>query len=91
MISLKKRVTVDFDSKSYYLDGEYWKSWDSYGEEMADEINKLLDKQDKEIALLKESNEALNVCNQQVLKLASYLVYYKKIRRYERKYERGEK
>ena len=38
----KERVTVDFDEQSYYLDGEYWESWDNYGEEMADAINKLL-------------------------------------------------
>ena len=42
MTENNKRVTVDFDSKSYYLDGEYWESWDNYGEEMADAINKLL-------------------------------------------------
>lgn len=55
----KGRVTVDFDEESYYLDGEYWESWDSYGEEMADEINKLLDKQDKEIKRLKCINKQL--------------------------------
>lgn len=50
----EKRVTVDFDSKSYYLDGEYWESWDNYGEEMAEKINKLLDKQDKRIKELEK-------------------------------------
>ena len=55
----KGRVTVDFDEESYYLDGEYWESWDSYGEEMAEEINKLLDKQDKEIKRLKCINKQL--------------------------------
>ena len=45
----KERVTVDFDSESYYLDGEYWESWDNYGEEMADAINTLLNEQDERI------------------------------------------
>ena len=42
MTETNERVTVDFDSESYYLDGEYWGSWDNYGEEMADKINELL-------------------------------------------------
>ena len=42
MTETNERVTVDFDSQSYYLDGEYWESWDNYGEEMADKINELL-------------------------------------------------
>ena len=50
---------MNFDEESYYLDGEYWESWDSYGEEMAEEINKLLDKQDKEIKRLKCINKQL--------------------------------
>jgi len=41
----EKRVTVDFDEESYYLDGEYWESWDNYGEEMADAINELLNEE----------------------------------------------
>ena len=45
----KERVTVDFDSECYYLDGEFWTSWDNYGEEMADSINNLLNKQDERI------------------------------------------
>lgn len=45
----KERVTVDFDSESYYLDGEFWVSWDHYGEDMADNINNLLNKQDERI------------------------------------------
>lgn len=47
----KKRVTVDFDEESYYLDGEYWESWDNYGEEIADKINILLNglNEEKEI------------------------------------------
>ena len=44
-----ERVTVDFDSESYYLDGEFWESWDNYGEEMAEAINKELNKQDQKI------------------------------------------
>lgn len=47
-----ERVTVDFDTESYYLDGEYWESWDNYGEEMADAINKELNKQDQKIKQL---------------------------------------
>lgn len=61
---MNKRVTVDFDSESYYLDGEYWTSWDHYGEEMADKINEVLDKQDKIIkdkeSLIKAKNEQLD-------------------------------
>ena len=61
---MNERVTVDFDEESYYLDGEYWESWDNYGEEMAEEINKLLDKQDKIIkdkeSLIKAKNEQLD-------------------------------
>lgn len=56
----RERVTVNFDEESYYLDGEYWESWDNYGEEMAEEINKLLDKQDKRIKELEKENENLN-------------------------------
>ena len=61
---MNERVTVDFDEESYYLDGEYWTSWDHYGEEMAEKINKLLDKQDKIIknkeSLIKAKNEQLD-------------------------------
>lgn len=53
-MSEKERVTVDFDSESYYLDGEYWASWDHYGEDMADEINKLLNKQEERIRELEK-------------------------------------
>ena len=55
----KERVTVDFDSECYYLDGEFWTSWDNYGEEMADSINNLLNKQDEEIKSLKLENKLL--------------------------------
>ena len=48
-----QRVTVDFDEQSYYLDGEYWESWDNYGEEMAERINELLNELDKENRKLK--------------------------------------
>ena len=44
-----ERVTVDFDSESYYLDGKYWESLDDYGEEMADAINKLLDSEKRKV------------------------------------------
>lgn len=57
---MNKRVTVDFDEESYYLDGEYWTSWDHYGEQMAEDINKLLDKQDKQIKELEKENENQN-------------------------------
>ena len=61
---MNERVTVDFDSESYYLDGEYWESWDNYGEEMADAINEVLEKQDKIIknkeSLIKAKNEQLD-------------------------------
>lgn len=48
------RVTVDFDEESYYLDGKYWESWDNFGEELADAINREFEKQEKEIKKLKE-------------------------------------
>ena len=51
-MEIGQRVTVDFDEESYYLDGEYWESWDNYGEEMADAINKEFNK-------LAEENEQL--------------------------------
>lgn len=54
MIETNERVTVDFDSQSYYLDGEYWESWDNYGEEMADKINELLNESAEENKLHKE-------------------------------------
>ena len=54
MIETNERVTVDFDSQSYYLDGEYWESWDNYGEEMADKINELLNELAEENKLHKE-------------------------------------
>lgn len=49
---VKERVTVDFDSESYYLDGKYWESWDNYGEEMADAINELLDKEQQKVKVI---------------------------------------
>lgn len=55
----KERVTVDFDSESYYLDNRYWTSFDNFGEEMADKINNLLNKQDEEIKSLKLENKLL--------------------------------
>ena len=60
---MKERVTVDFDEESYYLDGEYWESWDNYGEEMAEKINELLNKQDKTI---KEKENLIQAKNQQL-------------------------
>ena len=77
----EKRVTVDFDSESYYLDGEYWESWDNYGEEMADAINKLLEDLNDENQQLKHhlelyqpnkderSNFDLNLCCEENNKL----------------------
>lgn len=56
----KERVTVDFDEQSYYLDGEYWESWDNYGEEMADAINKLLNELVEENEQLKKENYELH-------------------------------
>ena len=50
----KERVTVDLDAECYYLDGEFWTSWDHYGEQMADEINKLLNEQEETIQSLNE-------------------------------------
>lgn len=56
-MSKKERVTVDFDSESYYLDDEYWESWDNYGEEMADAINKEFNKLSEENEQLKKDVE----------------------------------
>ena len=61
MIETNERVTVDFDSESYYLDGEYWESWDNYGEEMADKINELLNKLHEEKEQLKSRINDYNV------------------------------
>lgn len=58
-MEIEQRVTVDFDSESYYLDGEYWTSWSHYGEEMADAINILLNEQEAEIKKLKEMVQEL--------------------------------
>ena len=59
MIETNERVTVDFDSQSYYLDGEYWESWDNYGEEMADKINELLNELAEENKSLKKKIKRL--------------------------------
>ena len=73
---MKKRVTVDFDEESYYLDGEYWTSWDHYGEEMAEKINELLNKQDKTIkdrdALIKAKNQQLDDVKRILYKFQDY-------------------
>ena len=58
-MSKKERVTVDFDEESYYLDDEFWISWDKFGEDMADTINDLLNEQDAEIKRLKKENQGL--------------------------------
>ncbi len=57
MTETNERVTVDFDKQSYYLDGEYWESWDNYGEEMADKINQLLNELYEENQFLKEKEK----------------------------------
>ena len=49
---VKEIVTVDFESESYYLDDKYWESWDNYGEEMADAINELLDKEQQKVKVI---------------------------------------
>lgn len=56
---MKERVTVDFDEQSYYLDGEFWESWDNYGEEMAEKINELLNELAEENKQCKEYNTKL--------------------------------
>lgn len=73
---IKERVTVDFDSESYYLDGEYWESWDNYGEEMAEKINELLNKQDKTI---KEKENLIRAKNQQLEDVKRILTNHKKV------------
>lgn len=60
-MEIGQRVTVDFDEESYYLDGEYWESWDNYGEEMADAINKEFNKLADENESLKKENKALQM------------------------------
>ena len=75
----KERVTVDLDAECYYLDGEFWTSWDHYGEEMADEINKLLNEQEEQlkpfINLARDYNLTLNqlfdICSECIDKLDS--------------------
>ena len=61
----EKRVTVDFDSESYYLDGEYWESWDNFGEEMADAINKLLEELNDENDVHKQQLKTKYIVNKQ--------------------------
>ena len=53
----KERVTVDLDAECYCLDGEFWVSWDNYGEQMADEINKEFNKLSEENNQLKREKE----------------------------------
>lgn len=48
----KERVTVDLDAQCYYLDDEFWISWDKFGEDMAEAINKLLNEQEERIKQL---------------------------------------
>ena len=74
MTEINERVTVDFDSESYYLDGEYWESWDNYGEEMADKINELfneLQEEKENITLLAQHNydESKRIINRYVDKI----------------------
>lgn len=64
MTKINERVTVDFDSESYYLDGEYWESWDNYGEEMAEKINKLLNEINNENEQFK--NKVYSVINKRI-------------------------
>ena len=61
MTEINERVTVEFDEQSYYLDGEYWESWDNYGEEMADAINKLLNDLAEENKELKNDEKQLSI------------------------------
>lgn len=78
-MTVKERVTVDLDAECYYLDGEFWTSWDDYGEEMADEINKLLNEQEEQlkpfINLARDYNLTLNqlfdICSECIDKLDS--------------------
>ena len=69
----KERVTVDFDSECYYLDGEFWTSWDKYGEDMADKINDLLNEIDKSIKILTNHNKeylhSINILEDRLKKL----------------------
>ena len=60
---------MDLDEESYYLDGKYWTSWEHYGEEMAEEINKLLNKQDK----------IIEAKTQQLENVKDVLNYHKKV------------
>lgn len=67
---MKERVTVDFDTEGYYLDGKYWCSWDDFGEQMAEEINKLLHKENKQA---KNLLELLKIQTRNKTKLADFL------------------
>ena len=75
----KERVTVDFDEESYYLDGEYWESWDNYGEEMADAINKEFNKLAEENEQLKSVLKELADEKGRIILLNGYGVNIKKM------------
>ena len=42
---MRERFKADLDDECYYLDGKYFESWDNFGEEMADKLNKFLEKE----------------------------------------------
>lgn len=69
---MNERVTVDFDEEAYYLDGEFWESWDNYGEQMAETIN-------KELNILAEKNKELMTFKHKTL-----LLIKEKIKKYEK-------
>ena len=81
MTEINERVTVEFDEQSYYLDGEYWESWDNYGEEMADAINKLLNDLAEENKELKNDEKQLSI---------DFLGYKMKLRKVlQRRYDKA--
>lgn len=72
---MKERITVDFDSQSYYLDGEFWESWDNYGEELAEKINKLLDDENKFFFNVHEISEI----EKMIISLTDYIEPFKEL------------
>lgn len=48
---MRERFKADLDEECYYLDGEYFESWDNFGEEMADKLNEFLEKENNKTEL----------------------------------------
>lgn len=63
------RLSVEFDSESYYYGDEYFGSWDSFGEGMADAVNKLLELSEKKtLDLIDKKIEKADTIGAEILK-----------------------